>query len=729
MQYIRYKLFGALLSFLTIVPSLQAQTINLEGVLYSQDSIAQADFKVQLYAQSYLLSESKTDSSGQFSFTNLTISKGRVSVHKLGVRKEFLFALKGISSDSTFRLAFYLDEDSARLAEIKTSFQFGQAFDWRPESENTISKDEKIDYQQFLPERQAKRSGEATLNPVVIVAENPYGDCCVVGSIGHQMSTQNIQGSIATTPSIVPTPDPSEINYLGVRARPPLPDLNSRKPDHSSEDARNNWNYYSAYEPPFKGSFTVIPPPIIENDRKPVSQQPLSTFSVDVDNASYTQLRASIKKYRLPYPFSIRTEELINYFDYQYPEPEGPHPIALQTEVSPCPWNQAKQIVRISLKAKDSLENTMPAGNFVFLIDVSGSMNPAYNLPLLKHGLKKMVTKLKPEDKVAFVVYAGASRVVLAPTPGSEKATILEAINKLSTGGRTNGSEGIKTAYQLAEEAFLEEGNNRVILCTDGDFNLGITNTEELVKLIKTEREKGIFLSALRVGHFHGNDYMMEEISNHGNGVYFYLDTEAEAERVLVDNFLGTFLTVAKDVKIQVEFNPSKVNSYRLIGYEDRILSNADFDQDSVDAGDMGVGHRVTALYEITPYTDPADVLASNYTGDELLRYADAEMQNSVELLTVKFRYKHPTEDSSQLIQQSLNASITPWDRCSADHRWATVVAEFGMLLRDSYYLHQSTFEQAIGRAYSAANEDPERLAFIEMMIQAKEIKEKLYSP
>ncbi|MEM6342270.1 MAG: von Willebrand factor type A domain-containing protein [Bacteroidota bacterium] len=708
--------------------SLQAQTAKLEGTLYSQDSVAQADFKVQLFAQSYLLSESKTDISGKFSLSNLTISKGRIVVHKLGVRKEFLFALNGISSDSTFRLAFYLDESAARLDEIKTSFQFGQAFDWRPESENTISKDEKIDYQQFLPPRSAK-SGEASLNPVIILAERPFeGGNPTVGTITNR-EIQNIPGQLSTTPSIVPTPDLSETNYLGIRPRPPLPDLKNRKPDHSSEDTRNNWNHYSAYQPRFASSFTVIPPPIIEHDRKPVRQQPLSTFSVDVDNASYTQLRASIQEYRLPYPFSIRTEELINYFDYQYPEPEGPHPIAMQTEVSPCPWNQANQIVRISLKAKDSLENTMPAGNFVFLIDVSGSMNPAYNLPLLKHGLKKMVTKLKPEDKVAFVVYAGASRVVLAPTPGSEKATILEAINKLSTGGGTNGSEGIKTAYQLAEEAFLEEGNNRVILCTDGDFNLGITNTEELVKLIKTEREKGIYLSALRVGHFHGNDYMMEEISNHGNGVYFYLDTKAEAERVLVDNFLGTFLTVAKDVKIQVEFNPSKVNSYRLIGYEDRILSNADFDQDSVDAGDMGVGHRVTALYEITPYTKPADVLASNYAGDELLRYADAEMQNSVELLTVKFRYKHPTEDSSQLIQQSLNASITPWERCSADHRWAAVVAEFGMLLRDSYYVHHSTFEQAIGRAYSAANEDTERLAFIEMMIKAKEIKEKLYQP
>jgi Ca-activated chloride channel family protein len=444
---------------------------------------------------------------------------------------------------------------------------------------------------------------------------------------------------------------------------------------------------------------------IYDNQFLAVSTNPLSTFAIDVDRASYSNVRRFITQGQLPPKDAVRIEELINYFPYDYAEPRGEHPFAVTTEVAAAPWQPQHRLVRIGLQAKRIDTRNLPPANLVFLLDVSGSMQSADKLPLLKSSLRLLVDELRPQDRVAIVVYAGAAGLVLPPTAGSDKETILDAIERLEAGGSTAGGAGIRLAYDVAQRNFRRGANNRVILATDGDFNIGASSDAEMTRLIEEKREGGVFLTVLGFGTGNLKDSKMEALADHGNGNYAYIDGLMEAKKTLVHELGGTLLTVAKDVKLQLEFNPARVRAYRLIGYENRLLRDEDFNDDHKDAGEMGAGHSVTALYEIIP----AGVRSPVRVGDvDTLRYQRPRGRNGIagedELLHVKLRYKQPDGERSRLFSQAVHDGAA---RPSADFAFATAVAEFGMLLRDSEFKGSSSLEHVLEMARRSRGDDP----------------------
>ncbi|WDF77449.1 von Willebrand factor type A domain-containing protein [Mucilaginibacter sp. KACC 22773] len=461
---------------------------------------------------------------------------------------------------------------------------------------------------------------------------------------------------------------------------------------------------------------------IEENGFKAVSAEPLSTFSVDVDAASYSNVRRFINNGQLPPADAVRIEEMINYFTYNLPGPTDGGPVAIHTELSAAPWNSKHRLLRIGLKARTIATEKLPASNLVFLIDVSGSMNEANKLPLVQSSLKMLVNQLRPQDKVSLVVYAGAAGVVLPATGGDKKETINNAIDNLSAGGSTAGGQGIKLAYQIAKQNIMKNGNNRVVLATDGDFNVGASSDDDMQKLIERERESGISLSVLGFGMGNYKDSKMETLADKGNGNYAYIDNITEARKTLVSEFGGTLFTIAKDVKLQVEFNPAKVQAYRLVGYENRVLAKEDFNDDKKDAGDMGSGHTVTAFYEIVPAGIKDDYSASvdplKYQKPKPVAYSNA----SDEMMTIKFRYKEPASLKSKLSQVTVKDEPINLKSTSTDFRFAAAVAEIGMLLRDSKFKQNSGYEQAIKMARSAKGEDTEgyRAEFIKLAESAR---------
>ena len=444
---------------------------------------------------------------------------------------------------------------------------------------------------------------------------------------------------------------------------------------------------------------------IAENNFKTVSESPLSTFSIDVDAASYSNMRRYINKGELPPADAIRTEELINYFSYDYPQPTGNDPVKITTEVGACPWNVKHRLVRIGLKAKEIPTDKLPVSNLVFLIDVSGSMYGPQRLGLVQSSLKLLVNNLRDEDRVAIVVYSGSAGEKLPSTSGSDKQKIREAINERTAGGSTAGGAGIKLAYKMAKQNFVKGGNNRIILCTDGDFNVGVSSDEGLEKLIEQERKSGVFLTVLGYGMGNYKDSKMQVLAEKGNGNHAYIDNLQEANRVLVNEFGATMHTVAKDVKLQIEFNPSQVQAYRLIGYESRLLKDEDFNNDAKDAGEMGAGHTVTAFYEVVPAG-----IKSDFTGKvDDLKYqktkpAPAVTNNSKELLTVKLRYKAPDGNTSKKIEQPLIDDKK--EKVSSDFRFASAVAMFGQLLRDSDFKGDATYDKVISLAKTSLDND-----------------------
>lgn len=463
---------------------------------------------------------------------------------------------------------------------------------------------------------------------------------------------------------------------------------------------------------------------ISENSFHGVKDQPLSTFSIDVDRASYTNIRRFLNNGQLPPADAVRVEEMINYFDYQYKNPIGKDPVAIYSDMAICPWEPSHQLVRVALKAKDVAKENLPPSNLVFLIDVSGSMAEENKLPLVKQAMKALVQELRKEDRVAIVVYAGAAGVVLPSTPGSEKKKILDALENLQAGGSTAGGEGIKLAYSTAAANLMEKGNNRVIIATDGDFNVGPSNDNDLLHIIEKERNKGIFLSVLGFGMGNYKDSKLELLSDKGNGNYAYIDNFEEARRTFVTEFGGTLFTVAKDVKLQIEFNPKYVQAYRLVGYENRMLQNEDFNNDKKDAGEMGAGHTVTALYEVIPTGNKEGMV--NWV--DPLKYQQQSIigSNNAEVLTVKLRYKDPNGSKSQLLSQVLAWKEQQVSTMPADFQMATAVAAFGLLLRNSEHKGQATYDQVLTMASKAKGEDPEgyRAEFIQMVKKAMIIKD-----
>ncbi len=460
---------------------------------------------------------------------------------------------------------------------------------------------------------------------------------------------------------------------------------------------------------------------ISENAFHSAAREPLSTFSIDVDAASYSNVRRFITDGSLPPAGAVRIEEMINYFTYDYPQPVGKDPFSITTELSHCPWNEAHQLVSIGLQGKKISLEDLPPSNLVFLVDVSGSMNSQNKLPLVKSSLKLLVDQLRAQDKISIVVYAGAAGLVLPPTGGNQKIKIKSAIDNLESGGATAGGDGIKLAYKIARENLLKRGNNRIILCTDGDFNVGLSSDDALERMVEKEREGGVFLTVLGFGVGNYKDNKMQKLADKGNGNHAYIDGLSEAKKVLVNEFGGTLFTIAKDVKLQVEFNAAAVAGYRLIGYENRLLKAQDFNDDKKDAGELGSGHTVTALYEIIPvgvkssfskdvdslkYTTPARPLFDGFTN---------------ELMTVKARYKAPDSDKSLVLSYIVKNTPATIVATSNNFRFAAAVAGFGLLLRDSEFKGRATYNSIIKLASNATGKDEEgyRKECIELMKKA----------
>jgi Ca-activated chloride channel homolog len=446
-----------------------------------------------------------------------------------------------------------------------------------------------------------------------------------------------------------------------------------------------------------------------ENDYKNPKKEPLSTFSIDVDKAAYANVRRFLNDNSMPPKDAVRIEEMINYFDYKLPQPTDEHPVAVQSEVGICPWNKTHYLMKVDVQAVKKQYSEAPANNFVFLIDVSGSMSSPDKLGLLKDAFKVLVTNLRAKDYVSIVTYAGNAGLVLDATSGAEKETILDALNRLESGGSTAGGQGIELAYKVAEENFDRQGNNRVILATDGDFNVGISSTEDLENLIVSKRENNIFLSVLGFGTGNFNDVGMETLADKGNGNYFYIDNLKEANKVFDKELTGTILTVAKDVKFQIEFNPLAVESYRLVGYENRLLNNEDFSNDKKDAGEIGAGNSVTALYEIIP--KGVSMTDSEDKRKDALRYQTTEMvaqNNAKELAFVKMRYKKPLRFKSSLLSQSIDNQILSLEKTSDNFRFAAAVAAFGQVIKESAYKGDFDYRKIIDLAESAKGSDTE---------------------
>jgi len=455
----------------------------------------------------------------------------------------------------------------------------------------------------------------------------------------------------------------------------------------------------------------------VENEFESPKQSPLSTFSIDVDNASYTNIRRFINNGQQVPKDAVRVEEMMNFFKYQYPQPIGEHPFSITTNYSDCPWNSKNKLVRIGLQGKSISTENLPNSNFVFLIDVSGSMSDENKLPLLKQSMKILVNELRPEDKVSIVVYAGAAGLVLPPTAGNKKETIINALDQLQAGGSTAGGEGINLAYKIAMENFIKNGNNRVILATDGDFNVGASSDNDMERLIEEKRKSGVFLTCLGYGMGNYKDSKMEVLANKGNGNYAYIDNIQEANRFLSKEFKGSMFAIAKDVKIQIEFNPKHVQSYRLIGYENRKLRAEDFTNDTIDAGELGSGHTVTALYEIIPtgvksdfFKEPTDLKYSQPKASEN-NYND-------ELATIKFRYKKPDGDKSIEMVEVIDNKPQAFDTVSEDFKFTTAVAWFGLKLRDSKLIENKSSDDIKSLAKFGLQNDTEgyRAEFIRLM-------------
>jgi Ca-activated chloride channel homolog len=460
---------------------------------------------------------------------------------------------------------------------------------------------------------------------------------------------------------------------------------------------------------------------IEENGFKSPQQSPLSTFSIDVDAASYSNMRRFVKDGMLPPADAVRVEEMINYFDYDYQQPTGEHPFEIIYELGECPWNMDNKLLHIGLQGKKFLSKEVPPSNLVFLLDVSGSMSDENKLPLLKKAFKLLVSQLRAEDKVAIVVYAGSSGLVLPSTPGSEKETIINALEQLQSGGSTAGSAGLRLAYETAEKNFVKNGNNRIIIATDGDFNVGPSSNDEMERMIVKYREKGIFISVAGFGMGNYKDDKMEIIADKGNGNYSYIDNLMEAKKVFINEFSSTLYTIAKDVKIQIEFNPAYVAEYRLVGYENRLLDEKDFENDKKDAGEMGAGHTVTALYEIVP-------AGSKNAYKRNLKYQTEEQKTALpkngEFATIKFRYKKPDGDKSILIERIIPDKTIALANASDNFKFSASVAGFGMLLRDSEYKGENDYDKVLDLARSSKGKDNDgyRAEFINLVELAKHL-------
>ncbi|MBI5372114.1 MAG: von Willebrand factor type A domain-containing protein [Sphingobacteriales bacterium] len=555
--------------------------------------------------------------------------------------------------------------------------------------------------------REEKVAGRTKID-VSLLPDNKLMTEVVVTAYGQQRK-KDLAGAVAA----VPASAYSTQNYAGYNLQGKIAGVQVQNTNGNGYQPGNQQGYYDreGYDK------------ITENGFLKATDNPLSTFSIDVDAASYSNVRRFLNTGQLPPAGAVRIEEMINYFKYEYPQPENKNPFSINTEISDAPWNKDHKLVLIGLQGKKIPVENLPASNLVFLIDVSGSMQGPERIGLVKASMKMLVEQLREQDKVAIVVYAGAAGMVLPSTPGSDKQKIKEAIDNLEAGGSTAGGAGIKLAYKTAREYFVKGGNNRVILCTDGDFNVGESSDDAMERLIEEERKSGVFLTVLGYGMGNYQDAKMQKLADKGNGNHAYIDGITEAKKVLVNEFGGTLFTIAKDVKLQIEFNPAKVQAYRLIGYENRMLAKEDFNDDKKDAGELGSGHTVTALYEVIP----VGVKSSFLPSVDPLKYRKnnekaGTKSETDEIMTVKFRYKAPDGDVSKLIEHPLLDKSVSIAKTSDNFRFAAAVAQFGMLLRNSEFKSNASFESVLSLAKKSMTTDADgyRSEFVRLVESAR---------
>lgn len=522
--------------------------------------------------------------------------------------------------------------------------------------------------------------------------------------------TAPLASAAQTAPQAQPKPAPKLAETMAANAPPGK--VVAKKEARQEADGRMAADRMSVAVQPQPPSYALAPMPpearerysqLTDNPVRQVAEAPVSTFSIDVDTGSYSNVRRMLNAGQLPPADAVRVEELINYFPYDYALPKDDRPFAVHSEMAPAPWNAERVLLRVGIKGQDVAKQALPPANVVFLVDVSGSMNSADKLPLLKSALKLLVAQMRAQDRISLVTYASGTRVILPPTPGTEKATISAAIDALQAGGSTAGASGIQLAYAAAQQSFVKGGINRILLATDGDFNVGIADTRQLKSMIEEKRKSGISLSTLGFGTGNYNEAMMEQIADVGDGAYSYIDNLMEGHKVLVNELTSTLATIARDVKVQIEFNPAVVKEYRLIGYENRQLAREDFNNDQVDAGDIGAGHTVTALYELTLAGSKASVDPLRYA-----RQASVESPLGNELGHLKLRYKQPGSSTSELIDFPLQRSaIKALDAASSEFRFASAVAAYGQLLRGGKYTGDWRYADVRKLALANTGSDP----------------------
>jgi Ca-activated chloride channel family protein len=572
--------------------------------------------------------------------------------------------------------------------------------------------------------KEVKIKGQTTINVTLKTAGSILQEVVVVGY--GTAKKKDITGSVSvTSPSQYYKSSEQQLSGrvpgVNITASNGTPGASIRIRGVSSlPNTTSGYNYGDMPKPDFNREGYDN---ISENKFLKVTDNPLSTFSIDVDAASYSNVRRFLNQGQLPPAGAVRIEEMVNYFKYEYPQPANEDPFSINTEISDAPWNSKHKLVLIGLQGKKIPIESLPASNLVFLIDVSGSMQGPDRIGLVKASMKLLVDQLREQDKVSIVVYAGAAGLVLPTTSGAGKTKIKEAIDNLEAGGSTAGGAGIKLAYKTAKENFAKGGNNRVILCTDGDFNVGESSDDAMERLIEEERKSGVFLTALGYGMGNYQDAKMQKLADKGNGNHAYIDGITEAKKVLVNEFGGTLFTIAKDVKLQIEFNPAKVAGYRLIGYENRMLAKEDFNNDKKDAGELGSGHTVTALYEVIP----AGVESSFLESVDPLKYqkeikAAIKKSDTDEILTVKFRYKAPDGDVSKLIIHPVLDKQISIAKTSDNFRFAASVAQFGMLIRNSAFKSDASYTDVLLLARKAKGADDEgyRSEFIRLVESAQ---------
>jgi Ca-activated chloride channel homolog len=563
-------------------------------------------------------------------------------------------------------------------------------------------------------------TGTATdLNGNYKISVNPGDKVLVFSLIGYATIEQKTGDRSVI--NVAMKPAPAALREMIVTGYGNKMDMASKAAPMAAGAAYESRHFFPVINPDFNTEGYAS---VNENGFKNVRNNPLSTFSIDVDNASYSNIRRFINSGQLPPADAVRIEEMINYFKYDYPEPRGEHPFSVYAEVAVCPWNPKHKLLQVGLCGKSIDKSSLPPSNLVFLVDVSGSMSSPNKLPLLKSAFGLLINELRPEDRVAIVVYAGAAGLVLESTPGNKKEVIMSAIDNLEAGGSTAGGAGLRLAYREAEKNFIKGGNNRIILATDGDFNVGESSNGGMERFVEQERDLGVFITVLGFGMGNYKDDKMEIIADKGNGNYSYIDNLQEARRVLVREFGGTLFTIAKDVKFQLEFNPANVDSYRLIGYENRLLNDEDFNDDTKDAGEMGSGHMVTALYEIIPAGSGEKIPSVDPLKYQVSR-KNAEETFSDELLTIKVRYKKPDGKTSMLLEKPVKDFDEEIEDASANLRFAASVAEFGMILRESEFKGSSTLESAANLARSAKgnDEDGYRSEMIRLIDTVKDMR------